>query len=154
MSYYAAKEDFSQGRAPRGVLGITKIEAIAIAASGRIHMSVANGGTFRTYYMKVENFEDANLWLEALRGEQDRLARLRFPTIEDRERTVIMSLSVEGAGQVSVECPGSATASSLKDLLLSEFDWVTAKLPSLIEDKIRVVSPESGAADIIWEEGV
>ena len=154
MSYYAAKEDYSQGRAPRGVLGITKIEAIAIAASGRIHMSVANSGTFRTYYMKAESFEDANLWLEALRGEQDRLARLRFPTIEDRERTVIMSLSVEGAGQVSVECAGSATVSSLKGLLVSQFDWVTANLPSLMEDKIRVVSPEPGAADIIWEEGL
>ena len=147
MSYYAAKEDYNQGRAPRGVLGITKIEAIAIAASGRIHMSVANSGTFRTYYMKAESFEDANLWLEALRGEQDRLARLRFPTIEDRERTVIMSLSVEGAGQVSVECAGSATVSSLKGLLVSQFDWVTANLPSLMEDKIRVVSPEPGAAD-------
>ena len=154
MSYYAAKEDYSQGRAPRGVLGITKIEAIAIAASGRSHMSVANSGTFRTYYMKAESFEDANLWLEALRGEQDRLARLRFPTIEDRERTVIMSLSVEGAGQVSVECAGSATVSSLKGLLVSQFDWVTANLPSLMEDKIRVVSPEPGAADIIWEEGL
>ena len=153
MSYYAAKEDYEHGRAPRGVLGITKIEAIAIAASGRIHMSVANSGTFRTYYVKAESFEDANLWLEALRGEQERLARLRFPTLEDRERTVIMSLSMEGAGLVSVECKGCATVKSLKEQLTEKFDWVAAKLPSLEADKIRVVSSESGSTDEIWEEG-
>merc|ERR1711927_81053 len=116
-------------------------------------MSVANSGTFRTYYVKAESFEDANLWLEALRGEQERLARLRFPTLEDRERTVIMSLSMEGAGLVSVECKGCATVKSLKEQLTEKFDWVAAKLPSLEADKIRVVSSESGSTDEIWEEG-
>ena len=133
LRYYASEEHFrkSKGDQSKGTIEISKIEALALASDNRIHIGVQRifrRSDFRTYYLRAEDFAEAQAWVCAIQAQQEVLMSRNVVRLEPRDLSVVLAVALRlpsgNTTTLTLECKGSTTASEVKRRALQLVkDW-------------------------------